>query len=312
MTAPASHLHHHGIAPMGPQRPFVMALGITIALLAVEAVGGWLTGSLALLADAGHLLADVATLGIGFLGTWLASRPAPAQMSYGYRRAEILAAITNGLALWAVAGMIVYEAVRRFHTAHAVAAPGMVAVALLGLAGNLANGAVLGSYQSANLNLRVAFTHVVADTAAAVGTIAAGFVILATGWTQADAIASAGIAGLILVASWPLLREAVQILMEGAPAHLSLPEVAEAMLAVPDVAGVHDLHIWSLTSGMEAVSGHVVVTAAEKGPRVLEDLCRLLSTRYGLGHVTLQLETEHPADPLHPNCAPRARTGPGR
>jgi cobalt-zinc-cadmium efflux system protein len=188
----------------------------------------------------------------------------------------------------------------------------MVVVALLGLAGNLANAAVLGSHQSANLNLRVAFTHVVADTAATVGTIAAGFVILATGWTQADAIASAGIAGLILVASWPLLREAVQILMEGAPAHLSVPEVEEAMLAVPDVAGVHDLHIWSLTSGMEAVSGHVIVTDPEKGPRVLEDLCRLLSTRYGLGHVTLQLETEHPADPLHPNCAPRARTGPGR
>jgi cobalt-zinc-cadmium efflux system protein len=297
---------------MGPQRPFVVALGITIALLTVEAVGGWLTGSLALLADAGHLLADVGTLGIGFLGSWLAARPAPSQMSYGYRRAEILAAITNGLALWAVAGTIVYEAVRRFHTAHAVAAPGMLVVALLGFAGNLANGAVLGPHRSANLNLRVAFTHVVADTAAALGTIAAGFVILATGWTQADAIASAGIAGLILVASWPLLREAVQVLMEGAPAHLSVPEVEEAMRGVPGVAGVHDLHIWSLTSGMEAVSGHVIVTDPEKGQRVLEDLCRLLSHRYGLEHVTLQLETEHPGDPFHPNCGPRVGTGPGR
>jgi len=304
--------HHHRIAPPDPQRPFVMALGITIGLLAVEAVGGWLTGSLALLADAGHLLADVGTLGIGFLGSWLAARPDPAQMSYGYRRAEILAAITNGLALWVVAGAIVYEAVQRFQVSHAVAAPGMLAVALLGFAGNLANGAVLSPHRSANLSLRVAFTHVLADGAAAVGTIAAGFVILVTGWTRADAVASCGIAGLILVASWPLLREAVRVLMEGAPAHLSMSEVEEAMRAVPGVTGVHDLHIWSLTSGMEAVSGHVIVAGPEDRQRVLEDLCRLLSDRYGLGHVTLQVEAEHPADPWHPNCSPGARTGPGR
>jgi len=301
------HDHRHGTAP--EPRRFIVALAITIALLAVEAVGGWLTGSLALLADAGHLLADVGTLGIGFIGSWLASRPATVRMSYGYRRAEILAALTSGVALWAVAGAIVYEAIQRVSVSHQVSAPGMLVVALFGLAGNIAIGAVLTPGRNANLNLRVAFAHVLADAAAAVGTIAASFVILVTGWTRADAVASLGIAALILAGSWPLLREAVLILMEGAPAHLSVTEVETAMREVPGVADVHDLHIWSLTSGTEAVSGHVVVADPGERQRVLGDLCRLLGDRYGLGHVTLQVEAEHPADPSHPDCTPGARAG---
>jgi len=298
--------------PVDPRRPFAVALGITLVLLAVEAVGGWLTGSLALLADAGHLLADVGTLGIGFVGSWIASRPATAKMSYGYRRAEILAAVTNGVALWAVAGAILYEAVQRFRVLHPVSAPGMLIVALVGLAGNLANSAVLARDRGENLNLRVALTHTLADAAAAVGTIAASFVILTTGWVQADAAVSIGIAALILAGSWPPLHEAVRILMEGAPAHLSLTEVEVAMRGVPGVTGVHDLHIWSLTAGVEAVSGHVLVADPGEGQRVLRDLCRLLSDRYGLGHATLQLETEASSDPWHPNCAPGARTGSDR
>jgi cobalt-zinc-cadmium efflux system protein len=308
--AHAGHDHRDVMAP--EPRPFIVALAITIALLAVEAVGGWLTGSLALLADAGHLLVDVGTLGIGFVGSWLASRPATVRMSYGYRRAEILAAAINGLALWAVAAAIVYEAIQRVRVPHPVSAPGMLVVALIGLAGNLASGAVLARDRNANLNVRVAFAHILADAAAAVGTIAASVVILITGWTRADAVASLGIAALILAGSWPLLREALHILMEGAPAHLSVTEVETAMREVPGVAGVHDLHIWSLTSGVEAVSGHVVVADPGEGQRVLGDLCRLLSDRYGLGHVTLQVEAEHPADPWHPNCVPGARTGSAR
>jgi cobalt-zinc-cadmium efflux system protein len=312
MTAHAHPMHPRpdGVAPEDPRRPFTVALGVTMALLAVEAIGGWLTGSLALLADAGHLLADVGTLGIGFVGSWLASRPATAQLSYGYRRAEILAAMTNALALWVIAGAVIYEAVQRFRVAHPVSAPGMLLVALAGFAGGLTNGAVLAPRRSANLNLRVAFTHALADAAAALGTIAASVVILVTGWTRADAVASCGIAGLILAGSWPLLREAVQILMEAAPARLSLPEVEEAMQVVPGVAGIHDLHIWSLTSGVEAVSGHVIVSDPSDSQRVLQELCRLLYDRYGLGHVTLQVETEPPAGPAHPNCAPRVRKGP--
>jgi len=303
-------MHTHP-APADPHRPFAVALGITLVLLAVEAVGGWLTGSLALLADAGHLLADIGTLGIGFIGSWIASRPATAKMSYGYRRAEILAAVTNACALWAVAGAILYEAVQRLRLLHPVSAPGMLAVAVLGLAGNLASSAVLARDRG-NLSLRVALTHTLADAAAAVGTIAASFVILVTRWVQADAVVSIGIAALILAGSWPPLREAVQILMEGAPARLSLTEVEEAMRGVPGVTGVHDLHIWSLTAGVEAVSGHVLVADAGVSQRVLGDLCRLLRDRYGLEHATLQLETEASTDPGHPNCAPEPRAEPGR
>jgi cobalt-zinc-cadmium efflux system protein len=292
------------------QRPFVLALAVTLAVMVVEAVGGWLTGSLALLADAGHLLADVGTLGVGFIGSWLAARPVTARMSYGYRRAEILAAVTNSLALWAVAAAIFYEAIQRLGTTHPVSAPGMLVVALFGLTGNIVSSAVLAPCRGANLNARVAFTHILADAAASVGTIAASFVILITGWMQADAVVSFAIAGLILAGSWPLLREAVQILMEGTPPRLSLTEVEGAMRAVPGVAGVHDLHIWSLTSGMEAVSGHVLIADPGESQRVLRDLVRLLSARYGLGHVTLQVETEESIDPAHPSCTPVTWTAP--
>jgi len=299
----ARHDHSHGESA-GTGGPLALALAITLLLMAVEAVGGWLTGSLALLADAGHLLADVGSLGVSFIAGWLAARPVTARMSYGYRRAEILAAATNGIALWAVAGAILFEAVHRLRVAHPVAAPGMLVVALIGLAGNLASSAVLAPSREANLNIRAAFLHVLTDAAAAVGTIAASFVILATGWTRADAVVSLGIAALILSASWPLVREAVQILMEGTPGHLSLTDVEAAMRSVPGVVSVHDLHIWSLTSGVNAVSGHVVVADARESQRVLEELCAMLTERYGLGHATLQLETGEFTDPQHPSCAP--------
>lgn len=295
-----------------PQRSFAVALGITLGLLAVEAVGGWVTGSLALLADAGHLLADLGALGIGLVGSWIASRPATAKMSYGYRRAEILAAATNACALWAVAAAILYEAVQRLRLLHPVSAPGMLAVALVGLVGNLASSVVLARGREGNLNLRVALVHTLADAAAAVGTIAASLVILVTRWVQADAVASIGIGALILAGSWPPLREAVQILMEGAPARLSLAEVEAAMREVAGVTGVHDLHIWSLTAGVEAVSGHVLLGDASVSQRVLGDLCRLLADRFGLSHATLQLETEASTDPGHPNCIPVPRSTPSR
>ncbi len=309
MTGMDDHgLHRHPGRPEDATRALTLALGVTLFLVAVEAVGGWLTGSLALLADAGHLLVDVGSLGIGIIACWLAQRPATAEMSYGYRRAEILAAVTNGVALWAIAGAIIYEAVQRLHVPHPVAAPGMLAVAVLGLAGNLVASALLAPAHGGNLNVRAAFAHVLADAAAAVGTIAASLVILATGWTPADALVSFGIAGLVLVGSWPLVREAVRILMEGTPRGLSLAEVERALCTVPGVRGVHDLHIWSLTAGVVAVSGHVLVADLGDSQRLLRDLGSLLGTRFGLSHVTLQLETEEFSEPWHPNCAPG--TGP--
>ncbi len=296
--------------PGDARRALTLALAVTLVLVAVEAVGGWLAGSLALLADAGHLLVDVGSLGIGLMACWLAARPATAQMSYGYRRAEILAAMTNGVALWAISGAIVYEATQRLRFPHPVSAAGMLAVAVLGLAGTLASGALLAPAHGENLNVRGALAHVLADAAAAVGTIAASLVILATGWTPADAVMSFLVAGLILVGSWPLVQEAARILMEGTPTRVSLSDVERAMCAVPGVRGVHDLHVWSLTAGVEAVSGHVLVGDIAQSQRILGDLGRLLNARFGLTHVTLQVEIEEFAEPWHPRCGPGEEPSP--
>jgi len=306
MTVTAGHHHHHrGAAPGArPGAALGAAFGVILLLMIVEAVGGWWTGSLALLADAGHLLVDVGSLGLGVLASWIAARPATAEMSYGYRRAEILAAATNALVLWAVALAIGHEAVGRLRAAHPVAAAGMVGIAIVGLAGNLAASALLLRGQGESLNVRAAVTHVLADAAAAVGTIAAGLVILATGWTAADPIVSLGVAVLLVAGSWPLLREAVRILMEGTPPGISLLDVHRAIAATPGVVEVHDLHIWSLTSGVAAVSGHVRIGEAADAQDVLKRLGAMLRERFALSHVTLQVETAEFLDPWHPRCAP--------
>lgn len=301
----AAHSHRHTpVRTRGAAGALGGALGVILALMVIEAVGGWWTGSLALLADAGHLLVDIGSLGLGLLAAWIASRPATPEMSYGYRRAEILAAVTNVAALWAVALAIGYEAVARLRSPHAVAAPGMLGVAILGLGGNLLASTLLLRSQGENLNVRAALAHVLADAAAAIGTIAAALVILATRWTQADPIVSLGVAVLLLGGSWPLLREAIRILMEGTPPGVSLLDVHRAMAAVPGVAEVHDLHIWSLTSGIAAVSGHVRVDEGADTQRVLTHLGTMLRDRFGLSHVTLQVETAEFLDPWHPRCAP--------
>jgi cobalt-zinc-cadmium efflux system protein len=303
----AAHSHMHApVRARGPARALGGALGVTLALMVIEAVGGWWTGSLALLADAGHLLVDIGSLGLGLLAAWVASRPATPEMSYGYRRAEILAALTNVAALWAVALAIGYEAVARLRSPHAVAAPGMLAVAILGLAGNLLSSVLLLRSHGENLNVRAALAHVLADAAAAIGTIAAGLVILVTRWTEADPIVSLGVAALLVGGSWPLLREAIRILMEGTPPGVSLLDVHRAMAAVPGVAEVHDLHIWSLTSGIAAVSGHVRVDEGADTQQVLTHVGTMLRDRFGLSHVTLQVETAEFLDPWHPRCAPGA------
>jgi len=303
-----AHAHRHGAGALTgrPGAALSAALGVTLALMIVEALGGWWTGSLALLADAGHLLVDVGSLGFGLLAAGIASRPVSAEMSYGYRRAEILAAATNAIVLWAVALAIGHEALARLRTPHPVAAPGMLGVAVLALAGNLVASTLLVRAQGESLNVRAALAHVLADAAAAVGTIAAGLVILVTRWTPADAIVSLGVAALLIAGSWPLLREALRILMEGTPPGLSLPEVHQAIAAASGVCEVHDLHIWSLTSGIAAVSAHVRVDDGADAQEVLARLGTMLRERFGLSHVTLQVETSEFLDPWHPRCAPGA------
>ena len=311
----------------GPLRDVVRTLDMNQPVFSLRTFSSYYERA----ATGAQLLVLKTATGMGLLGLTLAlvglyglvaysvarrTREIGIRMAIGAGRVNVLMMVLwQGMVLalaGILAGAILYEAVQRFRVLHPVSAPGMLIVALVGLAGNLANSAVLARDRGENLNLRVALTHTLADAAAAVGTIAASFVILTTGWVQADAAVSIGIAALILAGSWPPLHEAVRILMEGAPAHLSLTEVEVAMRGVPGVTGVHDLHIWSLTAGVEAVSGHVLVADPGEGQRVLRDLCRLLSDRYGLGHATLQLETEASSDPWHPNCAPGARAGSDR
>ena len=298
-----AHRHAGGTPPA--VRALGLAFSVTLVLMFIEAVGGWLTGSLALLADAGHLLVDVGALALGAAGSWVASRPATARMSYGYRRAEILAAVTNGVALWVIAGAIVYEAVRRLQAPHPVLAAGMLGVAVLGLAGNLLSTALIARSGHENLNVRAALVHVLSDAAAAIGTIAAGLVILATGWMAADTLAIFGIAGLLLASSWPVTKEAVEILMEGTPRGISLSAVESAMRGVPGVLNVHDLHVWSLTAGVPALSGHVRIDDAAHGQRILVEICAMLHERFGVEHTTVQVEAERVDAPWHASCESR-------
>ena len=316
MIGHEAHGHGRGSAEGRPGRALALALGITLALMLIEAVGGWLTGSLALLADAGHLLADVGSLAVAVVGSWVAGRPPTGRMSYGYRRAEIFAALINGVALLAVAASIISAAFHRLLAPHPIAATGMLAVAAVGLAGNLASSALLAPAREENLNVRAAFLHVLADAAASIGTIAASLVILATGWAAADPLVSLAIAAVLVAVAWPLLRHAVEILMEGTPRGVSLPEIEAAMCRVPGVIGIHDLHVWSVTSGVPAVTGHVRIGDPAAAHRILVELSDLLHERFHLGHVTLQLEAQPLDAPWHAICDPEdlasdVRAGPG-
>jgi cobalt-zinc-cadmium efflux system protein len=269
-------------------------LALTVALTILEAVGGVLTGSLALLADAGHMLADDASLGLALLALWIARRPPTPERSFGYRRAEILAALANGVALVAIAIWIFVEAARRLPDPPDVLGGWMLAIATIGLAGNAVAAAVLARTSAGNLNLRAALRHVLADLLGSVGTIVAAVVVLLTGWLQADPIVGMLIALLILGSSWSILRDSVSILLEATPRELDAREVGRALSSAPGVAEVHDLHIWTITSGFPALSAHVLVGRGEDCHFRRRELEALLSERFGIAHTTLQVE--HAAD----------------
>lgn len=288
------HEHQHGGEHLRTRnrRALLLALAITVAFTVMEAVGGLLTGSLALLADAGHMLTDVLALALGLFAAWAAGRPSTPQKTYGYYRAEILAALVNGALLILIALGIAGQALRRLSEPHPVASGPMLAIAAAGLAANLAVGAVLlrgGAGYS--LNVRGALLHVASDALGSIGAMAAGAVILLTGWSEADAVASLLIAGLILVGSWQLLREAVDVLLEGTPYSVDMGELQAAMLGVPGVAGVHDVHVWTVTSGFIAMSAHVELDGSRDAHAVLDDLTFLLADRFHISHTTIQPET---------------------
>jgi cobalt-zinc-cadmium efflux system protein len=258
----------------------------------VEAVGGWIAGSLALLADAGHMLTDVGALTLSLLTAWIAQRPPDDSKTYGYLRWEILAALVNGAALFGIAAWVVVEAVQRIQDPQPVRTGLFLAIASAGLLVNLASLAVLHSSREGSLNVRGAYLHVLGDTLGSVGAVAAAGIIALTGWTPADPIVSILLSILILVGAARLLRESTDILLESVPRHVSMAEVQRRMLGVPGVAAVHDLHVWTVTSGMIAMSGHAVVPDLEAHPGVLDGI-RAEMSLMGIGHVTIQLEVEH-------------------
>ena len=289
-----AHAHRHTAAARS--RPVLVAtLALTSAFIVVEGAAGFWTGSLALLADAGHMLTDAGSLGLALFAIWVASRPPTPAKTYGYYRAEILAALVNALVLLAVAAAVLFEAWERFRHPAPVRAGPMLVVAALGLAVNLVCAWLLHRGAGASLTVRAAYLEVVSDALASVGVVAAAVVVMLTGWTGADPLVSAAIALVIVPRTWSLLRQAVNVLLEGTPAHLELGEIEAAMTRVPGVRRVHDLHVWTLTSGREAMSAHVVVDDIAESERLLEALHAVLHARFGIDHTTVQLETEPPA-----------------
>jgi len=278
-------------------------LGLTATFMVVEAVGGWLAGSLALLADAGHMLTDVGALGLSLLTAWIARRPANDEKTYGYQRWEILAALINGTALFGIAGWVVVEAVHRLHQPPPVRIGLFFGVAVAGLVVNLVSLGILHGTHRHNLNTRGAYLHILGDILGSVGAIGAAAVIAITGWRMADPLISIAISLLILVGAFRLLRESTEILLEAVPKNVSILEVQRRMLGVRGVTAVHDLHVWTVTSGMVAMSGHAVVPNLGAHPGVLEGI-RAQMAGLGISHVTIQLEVED-------ECAEPAAAAPG-
>ncbi len=271
-------------------------LGITLAITAtycvVEFAGGLLTNSLALLSDAGHMFADVAALSISVFAMRLARLPPTASKTFGYHRVEILAAFVNGLTLWLIVGLIFHAAYQRLHLPPPVKSGQMIAVAGVGLAVNIASLWILRGSQAQSLNVRAAFAHVLGDALGSIGAIVAGVVMLTSDWYVADPLVSVGIGLLILYSSWGIVRESVDILMQGTPREMRLEDIEGCLLSVRGVRQVHDLHVWTLTSGMYLLSVHLVV-GRDDAPRPIIDAAQArLRERFGIGHTTVQVDPE--------------------
>jgi cobalt-zinc-cadmium efflux system protein len=302
--------HGHSHAPVtaagGQRRRLALVLGLTVAVLVAEVIGAVVTGSLALLADAGHMTTDAAGIALALGAVTLAQRPARGRRTFGWQRVEILAAVANGLLLVAVAVYVLVEAIRRIGDPPEVDSGPMLVIAGVGLLVNLVSLAVLHQGRAQSLNVRGAYLEVLADALGSVAVIVAGLVILGTGWTQADTVASIVIGFLVLPRALHLLRDALDVLLEAAPRGVDMGEVREHILGVDGVLDVHDLHAWTITSGLPVLSAHVVVTegalAAGHGGRVLDDLCECLGEHFDVEHCTFQIEAESHAGheaPVH-------------
>ncbi len=286
MHAPG-HAHGHR---EGSTRALRLTLALTATYTVVEVVGGILTGSLALLADAAHMLSDNLSLAVALFAAWLAGRPAGPSRTFGFRRAEILAALFNGVTLVAISIWIFIEAADRFGDPPDVDAGPMLAIAAAGLAVNAASAAILSRHSRESLNVSAALRHVLADLLGSVGVIVAAALILIAGWEYADPVVGVLIGLLVLASSWGILRDSTQILLEGSPAGIDVEQVGRAMAATPGISEVHDLHVWTITSGFPALAAHVLVARDADCHAARRQLEAMLHERFGLDHTTLQVD----------------------
>jgi cobalt-zinc-cadmium efflux system protein len=293
-----AHVHDPGHGRSPDQRPLAIALAITAIMLLVEAAGGFLSRSLALIADAGHMLTDVAALGLGLFAFWLSARPASSRRTFGWRRFEIFAAFVNGVALWLIAAVIGYEAFLRIRSPQPVKGALMLAVAAFGLLANIAVAAILFRGRRHNLNIRGAFLHVVADAVGSVGVLIAALLIALTGAFIWDPIVSAVVCLLILWSSARLIRDSFCTFMEDAPSHLDVEAIRSTLASLDGVIDVHDLHVWTITSGFVSLSAHLKARSGADADDLLRRAYEAISSRYKVLHSTFQVET---AD--EPACA---------
>jgi cobalt-zinc-cadmium efflux system protein len=284
-------VRHTPSAARANARRLLSVLGLSLFILTIEIVGGLASNSLALLADAAHVFTDAAGIGLALLAIWIGSRPASTERTYGYLRLEILAAVANAVLLFGVAAFILFEAWRRLLQPPQVASGLMLVVAFAGLLINGVSMWLLRDAQAKSLNMRAAYLEVMGDLAGSAAVIVAGAVIAATGWAGADAVASVAIAVLILPRTWGLLRNATDVLLEATPEGVRLDEVRAHILDAPGVADVHDLHAWTITSGVNVLSAHVVLAPDADGAAVLDFLCGCLSGHFDIEHSTFQLES---------------------
>lgn len=283
---------HHGTA-QATQRPtkrMILVLCLTAGYMFAEAIGGMLSNSLSLLADAGHMLADVVAISISIIAFMLSARPSNERASFGYHRAEVIAALINGVVLLIVSFFIIKEAIARFFTPAVIESRLMIAIAIGGLLINIIGLMALQRDKSHNLNVKGAWLHVLSDALSSVGVIISGLVIYFLGWSMADPITSIGIACLVSYSAIHLILETINVLMEHAPPHIDPKEVEHAILSVENATLVHDLHIWSITPGHEALSVHIVLKPGGSFAKLLHDVEKVLLERFGIAHTTIQIE----------------------
>jgi len=279
-----------------------IALGLTSLYMFAEAIGGWLTNSLALLADAGHMLTDVAALALTLAAIWFAARPATSNKTYGYYRLEILAAFVNGIALVLISLWIIYEAFERWASQPEIKGVELTLIAFGGLVINLICAYLLHGDHEHNLNMRGAWLHVIGDALGSVAAIAVGILIVSFGWFWADALCSVLISLIIIFGAWLLIRDSVNVLLEGTPSHINLTAVEQTILQTESVENVHDLHVWTITSGMEALSVHIVHQETMPQSDLLKNIRDKLHNEFGIDHLTIQMETRAEENDSSHNC----------